>query len=125
MAGAVITGMTIVSHVISQTKTDAPGLLGTYFADGPLAASVGRDKTRLIPILDRLQADGLIDRQADANDRRNKVVTLTDAGRALLASCRSAVREMERDLMAPVALSDGSALIRALAQMVEATRRTP
>jgi len=36
MAGAVITGMTIVSHVISQTRQDAPGLLGTYFADGPL-----------------------------------------------------------------------------------------
>ncbi len=98
---------------------------GPALTQSQLAASVGRDKTRLIPILDRLQADGLIDRQADANDRRNKVVTLTDAGRALLASCRSAVREMERDLMAPLALSDGSALIRALAQMVEATRRTP
>jgi DNA-binding MarR family transcriptional regulator len=65
-----------------------------------LATAVGRDKTRLIPILDRLEARGLLRRTPDPGDRRNRVVALTDAGRALLAACRASVRVMEGELLA-------------------------
>src|ERR671930_1240732 len=54
-----------------------------------LAAAVGRDKTRLIPILDRLEARGLLRRAPDPDDRRNRIVSLTDDGRELLAACRA------------------------------------
>lgn len=65
-----------------------------------LAAAVGRDKTRLIPILDRLEARGLLLRTPDPDDRRNKVIALTDAGRSLLAACRVSIRALEDDLLA-------------------------
>lgn len=67
-----------------------------------LAEQVGRDATRLIPILDRLQSSELVRRAPDPRDRRNRVVTLTDAGRARLAACRSSIRAMERELLAAV-----------------------
>jgi DNA-binding MarR family transcriptional regulator len=65
-----------------------------------LAAGVGRDKTRLIPILDGLEKRGLLRRTPDPADRRNRVVTLTDRGWSLLAACRTSVRSLEDELLA-------------------------
>ena len=64
-----------------------------------LAAAVRRDATRLIPILDRLAARGLLLRTPDPDDRRNRVVSLTAAGRSLLADCRASVSALEDDLL--------------------------
>lgn len=65
-----------------------------------LADAVGRDRTRLIPILDRLEARGLVHRTPDPADRRNRIVRLTEAGREVLDACRAGIAEVERDLMA-------------------------
>ncbi len=71
------------------------------WSDGPaqtqahLAAAVGRDRTRLIPILDRLQTRGLLHRTPDPADRRNNVVRLSAAGRELLDTCRADIRALE------------------------------
>jgi DNA-binding MarR family transcriptional regulator len=82
-----------------------------------LAAATGRDKTRLIATLDRLQARGLVDRQPDPADRRNRIVGLTGAGRALLVDCRRAIRAMEADLLAAVAPDDAATFIRCLTDL--------
>lgn len=87
-----------------------------------LAASVGRDKTRLIAVLDRLEGRGLLRRESDAGDRRNRVVTLTDAGRALLLDCRRDIRAMEADLLNTVSTADRDAFVRVLSRLVESTR---
>ncbi|HEY0813039.1 MAG TPA: MarR family transcriptional regulator [Pseudonocardia sp.] len=68
-----------------------------------LAAAVGRDKTRLIPLLDRLEARGLLRRTPDPDDRRNRIVALTPEGRALFGRCRDDIRAMEDDLLAGLA----------------------
>lgn len=60
-----------------------------------LATAVHRDKTRLIPILDRLESKQLLTRTPDPADRRNRVIALTDEGRAVLTACRGDIREME------------------------------
>ena len=46
-----------------------------------LAEAMGYDKTRLIALLDALEADGLITRAPDPEDRRARIVRLTPAGR--------------------------------------------
>jgi DNA-binding MarR family transcriptional regulator len=79
-----------------------------------LAVAVGRDKTRLIPILDRLEARGLLRRTPDPADRRNKVVALTSAGRDLLAACRASIRALEDDLLAELAPAERVALLATL-----------
>jgi DNA-binding MarR family transcriptional regulator len=79
-----------------------------------LAAAVRRDKTRLIPILDRLEGRGLLARTPDPADRRNRIVALTDDGQALLADCRAAVAAMEDELLAVLRPEEAAALRRAL-----------
>ena len=75
-------------------------------ADGPartqasLADAVGRDRTRLIPILDRLEARGLVHRAPDPADRRNKIVRLSGSGREVLAACRAGIGEVEAEQLA-------------------------
>src|SRR4051794_24754706 len=46
-----------------------------------LAAAIGYDKTRLIGLLDSLEAEGLITREPDPSDRRARVVRITAKGR--------------------------------------------
>jgi DNA-binding MarR family transcriptional regulator len=48
-----------------------------------LAESIGADKTRIIRTLDELQADGHIERQPDPEDRRVRLLAITDSGRAI------------------------------------------
>ncbi len=87
-----------------------------------LAITVRRDKTRLIVILDRLEARGLLHRTPDPDDRRNRIVTLTDAGRTLLAECRRDIRTMESDLLSTLSTPDQTAFVRALSSLAESTR---
>ncbi len=87
-----------------------------------LATTVRRDKTRLIVILDRLEARGLLHRTPDPDDRRNRIVALTDAGRTLLAECRRDIRTMESDLLSTLSSPDRTAFVRALSSLAESTR---
>lgn len=84
-----------------------------------LAAAVHRDKTRLIPILDRLEARGLLSRTPDPADRRNRVVALTDAGREVLTACRCEVRAMEAAFLASVPAARRRVFVEVLEQLAE------
>src|ERR1700676_5598581 len=46
-----------------------------------LAETIGADKTRIIAILDELQQRGLIERVADPEDRRARLLAITSEGR--------------------------------------------
>ncbi len=91
---------------------------GTSPTQAQLATAVGRDKTRLIPILDRLEARGLVRRTPDPDDRRNRMVGLTDSGRAVLAACRASIRALEGELLADLEPGEGAALIATLERLV-------
>jgi DNA-binding MarR family transcriptional regulator len=90
-----------------------------------LAEAVGRDKTRLIPILDRLEERGLVHRQPDPVDRRNRVVGLTDPGRALLGSCRQAIRAMEAKLLDTLEPFERATFLTALERLAKTAVETP
>ena len=93
-----------------------------------LAAAVRRDKTRLIPILDRLESQRLLSRTPDPADRRNRVVALTDEGLAKLTSCRKAIRAMETGFLTTVPPAKRRAFVEVREQLVELTesgRRRP
>jgi DNA-binding MarR family transcriptional regulator len=78
-----------------------------------LAGEIGHDKSRLIPLLDGLEGEGLIVRAPDPTDRRARIVTLTDAGRKRHAEARRAIRAMEHRLLPDAA--DAERLRRLLA----------
>jgi DNA-binding MarR family transcriptional regulator len=83
-----------------------------------LAATTGRDKTRLIGNLDRLEELGLVQRAPDPADRRNRVVSLTTEGRRVLGQCRVAIRAMEDELLAGLGATERAAFERVLVRLV-------
>jgi DNA-binding MarR family transcriptional regulator len=89
-----------------------------------LATAVRRDKTRLLPILDRLESRGLLRRRIDAGDRRNRVVELTAAGRAALAACRRDIRAGEPAVLAALDADTAAALTEALDRVARPLRAT-
>jgi DNA-binding MarR family transcriptional regulator len=48
-----------------------------------LAERLGQDPGSITPLVKRLEAVGYLDRGRDPNDERNRVLTLTEAGKAL------------------------------------------
>ncbi|MBF9035718.1 MarR family transcriptional regulator [Rhodobacterales bacterium HKCCE2091] len=65
-----------------------------------LAEAVCLDRSSLVPILEALEAEGIVERRASTSDRRVRRVFLTTAGRKLLGDLRSRVERHEEDLVA-------------------------
>ena len=59
---------------------------------GQLAERLSCVKSNITQLVDRLEADGLVERQADPHDRRSRLATLTAAGRK---ACRDGSRVQE------------------------------
>lgn len=53
----------------------------------------------LTPILDRLQGRGLLQRTPDPDDRRGRVLTLTDEGRGLVEDAVPALLAVENEML--------------------------
>ena len=83
-------------------------------AQSALAASIGADKTRLIPVLDDLQQRGLIEREPDPADRRVRLLRLTPAGRRLQGSIQAEIRVAEESLLGELSPADRRAFLRGL-----------
>ncbi len=67
-----------------------------------LAAAVGIDPRNLVPILDDLEARGLIKRGAHPADRRRHTVKLTTAGRTQLIHLAEIGASAEVELLRPL-----------------------
>src|SRR5215831_8460410 len=52
---------------------------------GQLAERLACVKSNVTQLVDRLEADGLVARAADPNDRRSRLAVLTDAGKSAYA----------------------------------------
>ncbi|GIF07548.1 MarR family winged helix-turn-helix transcriptional regulator [Actinoplanes siamensis] len=87
---------------------------GSVRTQAALAARIGADKTRLIPVLDDLQERGLIEREPDPADRRVRLLALTDSGREVHRVVRDEIRTAEEALLEGLAPADREAFVRAL-----------
>ncbi|MHA3703282.1 MarR family winged helix-turn-helix transcriptional regulator [Jatrophihabitans sp. YIM 134969] len=85
---------------------------------------LGVDRTSMVGLLDGLEAKGLVERQADPNDRRRNVVALTDTGRRTLADAVKASDRAERRALAALDPSEREQF-RALLTRVASSRRDP
>jgi MarR family transcriptional regulator, lower aerobic nicotinate degradation pathway regulator len=117
-----LTGLT--TYLLSRTGKIARGRLAGRFADrglrlwhhavlaaladfGPhvqrdLAARLEIDPSDMAKIVDELAGAGSVDRARDAADRRRITVTLTDAGRALLAELDAQARDVQDEVLEPL-----------------------
>jgi DNA-binding MarR family transcriptional regulator len=105
-------GVSMWAYVVLSALRDGP--MRTQAA---LAAGIGADKTRLIPVLDDLQRRGLIEREPDPADRRVRLLGLTAEGRRVQRAVQADVRTAEDELLADVPADDRRAFLRVLAAL--------
>jgi len=79
-----------------------------------LAQAIGADKTRIIGVLDDLQARGLIARGQGETDRRAHVLALTPSGRLLHRTVQDEIQRGEDERLAALTPSERVVFLRAL-----------
>ncbi|MFI9380037.1 MarR family winged helix-turn-helix transcriptional regulator [Kutzneria sp. NPDC052558] len=84
-----------------------------------LAEVIGADKSRIIPVLDELEAAGLLDRPRDPTDRRARLLAVTAEGRRKRQDVQSEIQRNEDRLLARLPVSDREAFLRSLALLSE------
>ena len=83
-------GLTMWGYVVLLALDQSP--MRTQAA---LAGAIGADKTRIIPTLDDLQVRGYIERRPDPDDRRVRLLAITDSGRAVKDAVQAAIQQGE------------------------------
>src|SRR6185369_106321 len=64
---------------------------------GQLADRLACVKSNVTQLIDRLEADGLVSRAGDPNDRRSRLAVLTDAGRKAYLKGSEIQRQAEQE----------------------------
>jgi DNA-binding MarR family transcriptional regulator len=94
-------GMRMWHHVVLSAVRDLAPV-----AQADVGRSVQLDPKDLVGILNDLQAQGLVVRAPDPNDRRKNAVSLTGEGARLLKRCEKAAREANDALLAPLSAAE-------------------
>jgi len=79
-----------------------------------LAEAIGADKTRIIPTLDELQDNGYIERRPDPDDRRVRLLTITESGRAVKDAVQEEIQRGEERWLGSLSASDRRVFLRVL-----------
>lgn len=77
-----------------------------------LAKARGLDKSTLVPMIDRLERDGYVERRALATDRRIKTIWITPRGEEVLDRAVPLVRGLDDRIGAHLAPDERSELLR-------------
>jgi DNA-binding MarR family transcriptional regulator len=84
---------------------------------GQLAGRLSCVKSNITQLVDRLEADGFVAREADPKDRRTKLAVLTAAGRKACAEGTRVQHETERDLLTTLTRTESRQLSSLLGKL--------
>src|SRR3954470_13196374 len=84
---------------------------------GQLADRLACVKSNVTQLVDRLEADGLVNRTADPNDRRSRLAVLTDAGRVAYLKGSEIQMQAERELFGVLTAAESDTLHQLLAKL--------
>mgnify|MGYP000264051145 CR=1 FL=1 len=94
-------------------------MMGTPGVDQiTLANRVAFDAATSGSVIGRLEAKGWVRREADAQDRRRKLLFVTPEGAAALQNMTAAVQEAQQKILAPLAPQDQALFMHLLTQLV-------
>ncbi|RZS37488.1 MarR family transcriptional regulator [Herbihabitans rhizosphaerae] len=110
-------GLTMWGYVVLSALDDGP-----VRTQAVLAATIGADKTRIITTLDDLQDNGLITREVDPDDRRNRLLSITAEGRAVRRTAQKAIQASEDDALAVLTEAERRTFLRAAAKLADSYR---
>ena len=85
-----------------------------------LAERLKSDPSNVTGLIDRLEARGLVQRSASAEDRRVRLVTLTPAGEALLDAIEPDMAKAQERILAPLPAAERTEFMRMLRALVSA-----
>ncbi|HVJ56125.1 MAG TPA: MarR family transcriptional regulator [Aliidongia sp.] len=106
---------------LGLTRSQAAVLLRLVLQEGinqvTLAQLLELEPITLVRLLDRLQTAGLIERRADPQDRRARVLYLTPQARPLLDRIRKLAEEVREEAMTGLDQEQRAVLLGALATM--------
>jgi DNA-binding MarR family transcriptional regulator len=77
---------------------------------GQLADRLACVKSNVTQLVDRLEADGLVVRAADPNDRRSRLAVITDSGKTAYERGIQIQQRAERDIFGALSNEESSAL---------------
>lgn len=84
---------------------------------GQLADRLACVKSNVTQLVDRLEADGLVIRAADPNDRRSRLAVITDNGKTAYARGTQIQQQAEREIFGALSTEESSALHALLAKL--------
>ena len=74
-------------------------------------------RSNVTQLVDRLEADGLVRRVNDPDDRRVTLASLTSEGRKAFVQAKRVIELQERELMRSLSADEAAALVRVLEQL--------
>jgi DNA-binding MarR family transcriptional regulator len=84
---------------------------------GQLAERLACVKSNVPQLIDRLEADGLVSRQADPTDRRSRLASITDAGRHAYQEGLRIQQDAERDLFGALSPDESAQLAQLIRKL--------
>lgn len=126
MAGHLIRRLQQKSTQVFQAQTQAAGFDFTSvqfaaldtIAEQPgidqatLASTISFDRATIGGVIDRLEAKGLVLRSVSPHDRRARLLTLTPAGKQLLAESRPVVEALQADILSPLSPAEQATFLK-------------
>lgn len=111
-------GITPVQFAALQAVHNVPGT-----DQRTLARTIGFDTSTIAGVIDRLEARGLTLRSASAQDRRVRLLTLTEAGQQLLADVTPSMLRAQERILAPLPEQERGEFMRMLGVLIASRMR--
>lgn len=108
-------GVTPVQYAGLQAVRKAPGI-----DQRTLARSIGLDTSTIAGVIDRLEARGLMVRSPSPDDRRVRLLGITDEGSALLEEIEPAMQRAQERILEPLPKQERAEFMRMLQTLVSA-----
>jgi DNA-binding MarR family transcriptional regulator len=121
-----------IAVAIFLQETEAHGITPVQFAalqgvaaqpgvdQRTLARSIGFDTSTIAGVIDRLEARGLMQRGASPQDRRVRLLSLTEAGQAQLAALMPPMLRAQERMLEPLPPPERAEFLRMLRVLVSA-----
>jgi DNA-binding MarR family transcriptional regulator len=112
-AGMVDFDLTPVQFAMLNALMDEPGE-----DQITLASKVAFDAATSGAVISRLEIKGLLRRDADPQDKRRKLLSLTSAGEQMVEAMKTAVEQVQKNILAPLAEAEAQELSRLLGKLI-------
>jgi DNA-binding MarR family transcriptional regulator len=86
-----------------------------------LGTCIGMDPSSMVATIDELEAEGLVERRRNPQDRRAHALYVTDKGRRTLAEGRKVARRAQEELLAPLTGEERRQLHELLLKVAQGT----